>query len=87
MLTRRPSLMSLAALGLLVALPFVYVFSYAPVVRVGQVTCGDSNVYRPVDWMIDNTPLRDPLMSWAQFCGVQLEFSNAEIRGVIDRSV
>jgi hypothetical protein len=31
-------------------------------------------VYRPVDWLIDNTPVRKPLLWWADVCGVGDEF-------------
>jgi hypothetical protein len=30
--------------------------------------------YRPVDWLIDNTPFQDPLLWWAQQCGVGSPF-------------
>lgn len=30
----------------------------------------DLIVYKPVDWLIDETPLREPLMWWADSCGV-----------------
>ena len=32
-------------------------------------------VYRPVDWLISNTPLHDPLMTWAEFNGVKFHFA------------
>ena len=82
----KPSFTSLVAFGF-VLLPFVYVLSYAPVVRAGQVTCGNCTAYRPVDWMIDNTLLRDPLMAWAQTCGVRPEFEFAEIRRYVRRAL
>jgi hypothetical protein len=33
--------------------------------------------YRPVDWMIDNTPLRKPLFVWAGLWGTREEFELA----------
>jgi hypothetical protein len=78
---------------LLVVLSVVYLFSYAPVVRmqggwkvhpsshtplgarvrtyVKEPIDGDNlPLYQPVDWLIDNTPFQDPLLWWAQQCGV-----------------
>ena len=34
-------------------------------------------VYKPIDWMIDETPLRDPLLWWAGVCGVGSPFVEA----------
>ncbi len=31
--------------------------------------------YRPVDWLIDHTPIRRPMLAWAQFCGVGDDFT------------
>ncbi len=39
------------------------------VIAAGQVWS-----YRPVDWLIDNTPLVTPLLWWADLWGVQPEF-------------
>jgi hypothetical protein len=64
---------------LLVVLPLVYVFSYAPVYRLGKRS-GWSRIdlpiaaYRPVDWLIDNTPLDEPLYRWADLWGVRGDF-------------
>lgn len=33
-------------------------------------------IYKPVDWLIDNTPLRNPLFSWAEVLGVREEFDD-----------
>ena len=30
--------------------------------------------YQPVDWLIDNTPLRQPLFYWAEIWGVRNQF-------------
>ena len=30
--------------------------------------------YKPVDWLIDNTPLDKPLFAWARVWGVAFEF-------------
>ena len=66
------------------ALPVLYVLSYAPYVRCfggllvpghhGPVGGGEIAIYRPVDWIIDNTPLREPLMKWAESNGVHNDF-------------
>jgi hypothetical protein len=77
---------------LLIAVPVVYVLSYAPVVRIcrrtiptgfdsGYTPTADGSLYpmyKPVDWLIDNTPLHDPLFSWAEICGVREDFEMGE---------
>ena len=76
---RRPSLTSLVAFFLLV--PFVYVLSYAPVFQFADDETsfsypprqGWQELYRPVEWLTDNTPLREPLLSWAKFWGEEVE--------------
>ncbi|REJ93206.1 MAG: hypothetical protein DWQ34_11170 [Planctomycetota bacterium] len=61
-----------------------YVLSYAPAYRVMRDWNGDLLpwggywwVYRPVDVLIDETPLQRPLMAWADVCGVRDEFDFA----------
>ena len=83
----KPSFTSLVAF-LLVVTPLLYVLSYAPVVRV----CGRGDtrypgwvvlpreeypLYKPLDWLIDETPIRTPLFYWADICGVRAEFEKA----------
>lgn len=61
-----------------------YVLSYALIFRLA---CGRDDralpmggplgIYRPIDWMIDHTLLCQPLLTWAQVCGVESEFSTA----------
>jgi hypothetical protein len=64
-----------------VILPVLYVLSYAPVYRwqanrqnqifpVGPWRA----IYDPVDWMMDKTPLRRPLLAWAEFWGIRSSF-------------
>ena len=71
--TRRLPLLPIA---LLVLLPLAYLLSYAPVYRMGK-SSGWSRidhplaVYRPVDWLIDHTPLDEPLYRWADLWGVR----------------
>ena len=62
--------------------PILYVLSYAPVVRVrgriayyafheAPVVLADSSLYppfEPIDWVIDNTPLRELLLSVLEAC-------------------
>lgn len=76
----KPSLTSLVAFVLIV-LPIVYVLSYAPVFRfkidavTGDFTMADppregwQELYRPVEWLIDSTPMREPLLAWARLWG------------------
>ena len=76
----------------LVLLGVAYVLSYAPVVRFKGPYSGnrpgaflfpidgsDLPVYRPVDYLIDETPLREPLFLWADLWGVRepFEFASA----------
>jgi hypothetical protein len=64
---------------LVVLVPLMYVLSYAPVYRLGMQR-GWSGIdrqpaaYRPVDWLIDNTPLNEPLYGWADLWGVRGDF-------------
>jgi hypothetical protein len=74
--TRRRPLLPIV---LLVVLPLAYVLSYAPAYRIGK-SSGWSRIdrsiaaYRPVDWLIDNTPLDEPLYRWADLWGVRGDF-------------
>lgn len=46
---------------------------------VGQADCADASLYPaygPVDFLIDHTPLREPLFSWAQIWDVRDDFEN-----------
>ena len=67
-----------------------YPLSYAPVVRWkldGPTAQGyfyplivdgaDYPVYKPVDWLIDNTPLDRPLFAWASRWGVGDQFRSS----------
>jgi hypothetical protein len=35
--------------------------------------------YRPIDWLIDNTPLRAPLLWWADRFDMRFEFETASL--------
>ena len=51
----------------------VYVLSYAPVERL-QMSMPlhlPNGVHRPVEWLIDYTPLRKPLFVWADVWGIR----------------
>jgi len=67
-----------AVLMLFVVLVVTYPLSYAPVVRIQSAASGKSgkriDFYRPVDWLIDNTPLQEPLFFWAKVWGVERVF-------------
>ena len=81
----KPSLTSLVAFAML--LTALYVLSYAPVFRcVGDpgyrfgrgrsyylTREGWQELYRPVEWLTDNTPLREPLLFWAGLWGEEVE--------------
>ena len=67
---RKPLLINLlwaAVLG--VVLFVVYAMSYPVAVRLTSSTVLPA--YRPVEWLIDNTPVREPMFRWAEFCGVR----------------
>ena len=62
-----------------VAMVAVYVLSYAPVVRycIPPPVRGFEKppvitvaIYRPVEWLIDYTPAKTPLLWWADLWGV-----------------
>ena len=91
----KPSITSIVAFGML--LTVLYVLSYAPVVSVwdgpnptyvGLDPALPKNEYPPykaVDWLIDETPLREPLFCWADIWGVREEFEWAGWLRLIDR--
>ena len=76
----RPSLTSLVAFLLIV--PLAYVLSYAVVFRfAGDLDTGLDfppregwqDLYVPVEWLTDNTPLREQLLLWAELWGKGVE--------------
>lgn len=65
--------------GLLMLAALLYVLSYPVVVRIRygrqpplsyQLGDGNWELYRPVEWLIAETPLREPLFWWAGVWGV-----------------
>jgi hypothetical protein len=92
--SRKPLLVNVAwTIALFCVVTSGYVLSYAPVVRVIKAAQPDDldrlyaadgyelPPYAPIDWMIDQTPLRNPLLRWAELCGVGTDFLFAsEIR-------
>ena len=74
------------AAPVLLALVVVYPLSYAPVVKWTESDLmigpdipapadgGQLPGYRPLDWLIDNTPLREPMFAWARVWGVETQF-------------
>lgn len=58
---RKPVLVNLSWAGvLLLAPPLLYVLSYLMAVRLSGTT--EMAAYRPVEWLIDETPLRRPIL-------------------------
>jgi hypothetical protein len=64
--------------GALILLSVTYALSYAPVFRWQMerqnTMCPEGKwrqLYDPVNWMIDRTPLRPPLLSWADYWNVR----------------
>ena len=93
----RPSRTSLVAFFLIVT-PIVYVLSYAPVFRLtidavtGDFSMADppregwQELYRPVEWLTDSTPMREPLLHgarlWGDYVGEDFRYrSDCRIRG------
>jgi hypothetical protein len=72
----KPLLINLGwAAAFAVVLAAGYVFTYAPVFRVVRTeNAVELPFYRPVDWLIDNTPLRPLLFYWADLWGVGDDF-------------
>ena len=100
----KPSRTSLVAFALFVVLPILYVLSYAPVVRVCDrqfPIVGDPQKppmadaflypeYQPVDWLIDSTPLREPLFEHGRDLPVQRLSPREQlrlVRGVLKQRV
>jgi len=69
---------------ILLLLLLAYVLSYAPAVRFGlESPPFDYSIaaYKPVEWLIDETPLRRPLFLWTDVWGVRDEvFRNSRLR-------
>lgn len=61
---------AIIALGFVI--PTVYCLSYAP--SDGKV----NDLFVPVQWLIDHTAIRQPLLSWAEICGISREQMIAE---------
>jgi hypothetical protein len=82
--TRRPLLVNLAwAVVVVVLIGIGYVLSYAPVVKFMVwrdpslslwIDSRKLPIYKPVDWIIDNTPMYRPLFWWASLWGVGDDF-------------
>jgi hypothetical protein len=84
---------TIALLALLLAYPFSYApvvqmrggwkmvpatdgFGNPAVVKA-PIFSEDLPLYRPVDWLIDNTPMQDVLYWWADVWGVRSPFTEA----------
>jgi hypothetical protein len=71
------------ALGVLFG-PILYVLSYPVTVRVTGTH--QLSGYKPVEWLIDDTSLREPLLAWADVCGAGLLVRNGSVVRLIDSS-
>ena len=54
-----------------------------PIVSFGDGR--DYPAYRPVDWLIDNTPLRDPLLWWADLFDIGRDMQTAHLYRMVAR--
>jgi hypothetical protein len=45
----------------------------------GTIDGADLPAYKPIDWLIDNTPLDAPLFAWARVWGVAFEFETGSL--------
>jgi hypothetical protein len=63
----------------MLALPVLYVASEAPLVRLtGQTPHGGLwCVYKPVDWLFDETPAFRLLLAWYRLWDVEVQMSRA----------
>ncbi len=67
------------AIALAGAAATTYLLSYAPLHRwMGIAYWAEDRLgrraYAPVEWMIDESPLREPLLKWANVVGVEDDF-------------
>ena len=74
--------------GVSVILLVGYVLSFAPAYRYMQngdlPSGGVWRVYAPVNWLIDMTILREPLLDWADYWGVRFEFeTTSDFRAIL----
>jgi hypothetical protein len=71
-----------AALGLVLAVG--YVLSYPIALRLGPPEwISHTPGYGPVEWLIDETPLRRPLLLWSEVCGSEMRASiGSTARGI-----
>jgi hypothetical protein len=80
-----------AAIVLLIVV-VAYPLSYAPVVRIHleradpepdifapEIDGDVLPIYKPIDWLIDETPARKPLFLWARLWGVENRFRVSSI--------
>ncbi len=77
---RKPLLVNLAwAAALVMLLAVGYVLSYPMAVRRME---GDFHLpaYIPVEWLVDNTALREPIYWWADLCGAGRDVRNSWAR-------
>jgi hypothetical protein len=85
---RRKPVLPNIVLAVVLLVP-VYVLSYAPALRLmhSRVVVDHPFMetviphvpgYAPVEWLIDNTPMREPLLRWGDLwgCGDDMRFSS-----------
>ena len=66
---RNPLFVNLAwATVMVVVLSVVYVLSYPVAIRLMESP--SPALYQPVEWLIDNSPLREPMFKWADYWDV-----------------
>jgi hypothetical protein len=65
----------------------VYMLSYAPVYRILRPRYRGPVIYRPVEWLIDRTPLGGPLLLWSVLWGVRDEMETDYGARELDRLI
>jgi len=71
----------------LLLLFLAYPLSYAPAIRLGlRPHNGSIAVYKPVEWLNDETPLREPLLMWADVWGVRKWVAIFHYKRVLQRA-
>lgn len=72
----------------LIACAMLYLLGYPPILKWHPFGRWSAHVpyYGPAEWLIDNTPLYEPLKWWAGVCGAEDDYQSAATWRMIDRA-
>ncbi len=89
-MSTRPRQAAMKCVTIVLLAIVLYPLSYAPTLRIvrdfnlvsvsnpfGVHDGGELPVYQPADWIIDRTPMRKPMLVWADLFGVRSDFEYA----------